>query len=984
MRNSFPLTQVFNLALFCAAVHPFITPALAGNHDSPSAAYRPSHGGYPKPVPSPGDEARLPDLSTDERKLAYLLAVKKQVPKLFSDSAQYDINLFELLGAQAELVTTLKTDPKYVELFKKKKYFELTVEPPEGGLQLKSASIAPQAIEDWKAELKAIATANAGKSPEDLSGLTQGNLDTATIIGDCNKKIIPLIQRSTDRTAALQQYNALPGTNFQAKLTSLSSALSQDSHPFVRLITPEVRLSLQEIIPKALADLTAARKTADVIYLQAILKHKNKLLADAGPAIDSLTQEDLLFLNDKEEVLKPLVTELLPVRATDSSQRQAQQALRAVAGRIAHYASQTVSTPVVERKPVTIRQVIPPIGIFRGCTGGDCSSQYSFPYPNDPHEKVFFIEEKERGGEVKTRGYVSATEVTLQNGEKGLYVITISGSTVGAGATELILRGLHAKKAELGVQHILLPSAENIPGLINFPTIRGVFEQHTQGKALREIRYQNPEVRSAIQAHDRFNSASYDHMESNSHAVIFAPPVSARPKEKIKATISELQGVQSLEVPSLAAVEPSQILDFLLDLEHSGRQEILQRTLKIPAIRSKFPEANLKDLLVSMRSCLGSEGQPMKTEEWQTQLEAKLGALGIPPEERYFHSREPLLYPSLLKCSDAFESDRVGQTAQYLVKDFKSKNFAHSVSSMLPKQYNNANILNKLNQTDAFKTLVLPLLAALSDTDRYTRIDAARALGEIQPADERVHQALVAALKDEACDVRSNAASVLGEIKPADERVHQALVAALKDEACVVQRSAAYALGDIQPADERVHQALAAALKHTDKNTRSNAAWVLGKIQPADERGHQALLAALEDTDEYVRYNAAHALGAIKPADVRVHQALVAALKDTNANVRRSAAVALSQIKPTDPAVLHEILKAYDDPRWDLAEKSALTEVLHAGMPTEPARAHFKSFLNTQGHAPNSPACQTVDALQPGKSLEEFQALLKQLSPHLK
>ncbi len=81
-----------------------------------------------------GDAIHLPKLQSDEQKLAYLIAIKKQVPKLFKDAATYDIDLFHILDDQTKLVTTLKSNPKYQKLFENKPYHQLTMTPPQAGL----------------------------------------------------------------------------------------------------------------------------------------------------------------------------------------------------------------------------------------------------------------------------------------------------------------------------------------------------------------------------------------------------------------------------------------------------------------------------------------------------------------------------------------------------------------------------------------------------------------------------------------------------------------------------------------------------------------------------------------------------------------------------------------------------------------------------------------------------------------------------------
>ena len=148
-----------------------------------------------------------------------------------------------------------------------------------------------------------------------------------------------------------------------------------------------------------------------------------------------------------------------------------------------------------------------------------------YPYHNDPHERVYFIKSGPEK-DAETKGYATATEVLLDSEEKGtsneaagsedgagasstaseknhrpkkgLYVNTISGNKINAGDTELILRGLEARKTELGIDHSLLPVKATIPDLISFPTIKGVYEHYSKGKTSVSIHHQYSDIRSAI------------------------------------------------------------------------------------------------------------------------------------------------------------------------------------------------------------------------------------------------------------------------------------------------------------------------------------------------------------------------------------------------------------------------------------------------------------------------------------------------------
>jgi hypothetical protein len=91
----------------------------------------------------------LPPLQTDDDKLAFLLQVRKEIPKLFVDAAKYDIDLFTVLDNEAELVSLLKNYPRFDELYSDKKYFNITIKPT-ADIWVGEVKIKPEAIEAWK------------------------------------------------------------------------------------------------------------------------------------------------------------------------------------------------------------------------------------------------------------------------------------------------------------------------------------------------------------------------------------------------------------------------------------------------------------------------------------------------------------------------------------------------------------------------------------------------------------------------------------------------------------------------------------------------------------------------------------------------------------------------------------------------------------------------------------------------------------------
>jgi HEAT repeat protein len=194
------------------------------------------------------------------------------------------------------------------------------------------------------------------------------------------------------------------------------------------------------------------------------------------------------------------------------------------------------------------------------------------------------------------------------------------------------------------------------------------------------------------------------------------------------------------------------------------------------------------------------------------------------------------------------------------------------------------------------KPAVEPLIAALKDTDANVRLNAAHSLGMTQ--DTRAVEPLIAILDDKDPGTRSNAVSALGDIK--DPRAVEPLIAELKDTAFYIPGAAAEALGKIGPPSV---EPLIAALQDADRTVRDYAARALGEIK--DPRAVLPLIAALKDSDDYVRDHAAEALGKTGAPAV---EPLIAALKDPDANARKKAGEALAEI--ADPRVAEPLLAA--------------------------------------------------------------------------
>ena len=724
-----------------------------------------------------GNGYRLPPLVTDEQKLAFLLEAKNHVPKLFSDAAQYDIDLFKLLDDEQSLVETLKTHPQYDHLFQEKHYYDLTVTPPREGIPIGVLEIKPEAIQAWREELQKTvqdAKTRGLQGPKELKRHIQSLVTEEQAV---------LLQGAQANLGELGKLPPKPTAEQRSRQRELNACFKE--YPELlgkyRCISNHwIRLSTLPGFQSAQLTLEKTQKIIQALEAQDQKMKELHLLAavhplpgtppiqtwdDAERTIAQLNQDRLIHLDDKIDALKPILKDVLGKTEAETLDR----ALTSVHGRIQSVVNQTQATQRMAKKPVRITQVLPQLGIFRGCTGGDCSSQYSFPYPNDPNEMVFFIDDPtndpEKGTEKKLKGYVSATQVKLPNGENALYVITISGSKVNAEDTEMILRGLAAKKQELGVSHILLPPIFRQGALINFPEIRGVMSAHARGKREEKIHYNNSDLREKIEKYKSdFNNGKYDHQDQNSSAV----ELDYKTNPVTVGLVSHED--QRLEPKQLSAYTHEEILEFLMDMNHSNRRDAIAKILKIESLTRFNDVTSLFALLASCEDKKGSK--PLSVADLRSNTIRHLEAFNINGEQ--FLSKHPqYLYPGITRCNDSFEKSHIETTAAMIAYDIKNdlNLITRSNPSILITQR------DPLNQTHAFLALKTKLLKQLEDKDNQSiRVASAQAFAIMKPTDPAVYQALVHALHhDQDPDVRISAAEALGEIKPEDPELQKTL-----------------------------------------------------------------------------------------------------------------------------------------------------------------------------------------------------------------
>jgi vesicle coat complex subunit len=197
--------------------------------------------------------------------------------------------------------------------------------------------------------------------------------------------------------------------------------------------------------------------------------------------------------------------------------------------------------------------------------------------------------------------------------------------------------------------------------------------------------------------------------------------------------------------------------------------------------------------------------------------------------------------------------------------------------------------------------------------------------------------------------VRIEAIRALAQIQPPAPETITTLSKAMRDTDPAIQRAAAAALGDVGAVST-----LAQALKDPDKDVRRNAVRPLRRVvirggsssDPAATKAVVAALAdALKDPDGGVRRAAASSLGALGSAAVDAIPGLAATTMDSDPSVRNATIEALGRIG--SPAAVPVLVQALKDPRTGSLAVRALGNMGPTARGAIPALREFQSQNGT-------------------------------------
>lgn len=466
-----------------------------------------------------GAPPKPPKLETVEQRIAFLLWAKEHVPTLFQNAVSYDRDWLELLASQDRIQKQLegnatyrsmnasRPDPIRIEIFKPGQ--EIKMDPATIQALKNQINRITEHLPDNN--INAYVSEKIGSQAKVLFRADPQSLATGLIQALPNELKSQAFKASTfeQRLAILQAH--LPDM--------LPAAFRGKDFGFGAEVTKAEALAL-------LKDSNAAKEElSDLLVLKAALGGKSGDLPNAKGAVLQATSKldvhSAPYLTDREVFKSAVSRELKKITVSDQ-QKSDQIEKRLIGAQDRAMDLAKVFLPAgdqapVQRQPLMSIQEVPSfVGIFRGCTGNDCSTLYSFPYPNSPKERVFFVYDK--AGALK--GYVATTYVK-EGGRDALYIHTIAGPNLSTQDADFVLHSLNQKARDLGVTEVLIPPGTKVHSNVNFQVIRQAYASAAaRSPGQVSISYPDAEIRNIL---DASVSMTYDRANTNTVAHRFVP-----------------------------------------------------------------------------------------------------------------------------------------------------------------------------------------------------------------------------------------------------------------------------------------------------------------------------------------------------------------------------------------------------------------------------------------------------------------------------
>lgn len=336
-------------------------------------------------------------------------------------------------------------------------------------------------------------------------------------------------------------------------------------------------------------------------------------------------------------------------------------------------------------KYLTLYEVHPYLGIYRGCIGGDCSTTSSWSFPYSPYEHVFYIFENNT-----PVGYITMTRLETLDGLT-LYVKDISGAKLTPGAVHAIVNILPQLKTSYGAKQVTLATSTFTTVQNHFDPIKKVLgEYDNRGpdfdkNDLLKNEFKDKKIREVIKDASDLSGA-YDDPEKHKQSV------------RIQPNPSIVDGLRvTLEPGTLPVFQPASTKEALL---LALRQMTLDPNIDLDSFAG-LNASEARYLFVALNN-------PGKTSinNYLLNLEPIFESLKIKLTKRFIEENQSLFWRGHLIASDSFwygNDNNIRDSFRYLLAVIRRGHDFHWLAEVIAD--NTTAIDNHEGYQDLVKTM---------------------------------------------------------------------------------------------------------------------------------------------------------------------------------------------------------------------------------------------------------------------------------------
>lgn len=606
-----------------------------------------------------------PVFNTDQEKANFLGYIANEIPWLFMEGAEYDVNFLQLINNQNLVVQALSQNKKYLrEIEKRKDLVELTVEVESDGI-IKERT----ATKALKSAVTAALKAELETYVEKISGL----------------------------------YLEFANKNYRSIATGLISSLPNEQKGQLFKLTPEAQIDALSALPNVTDEFVRSKFRAETVGLKAS-EISRKILFEymkRGREIElELIASIIAYHMKANEIqtsgLKNVLSDFSWISDLNWKGVKSEELKKLFSTAIKNFVETEDVTARLPSGKFTIREVPPYLGMFRGIVGADCATQYSATVVYADRERTFFIYDDT--GNLK--GYATATNVKGSDGKKYLYLHDVTGARLSVQMMKDVFNAISENISVFGANSVLIPNKDQIHRNNNYIPLR-TWQQSLLTRAATAVAmtYPDAEARQAIFETGTSN-ANYDSPEVNPHGYLLVLPKEESPRYyKAKAN--------NLVTPlKLATLSKKEVVFLMLALSYGNySRDAIDSLNQATAVADEGHASNFKQRVAAAQQIAKAWGfnatqvfnlaheltnpKTLTVKDFYRSISEGFKGLGVELTEADIAKNQYLFYQGHVQANDATKSaDNVKKTlaaSLWLLKRWPTPASVQSAYTMNPK-----------------------------------------------------------------------------------------------------------------------------------------------------------------------------------------------------------------------------------------------------------------------------------------------------------